>query len=103
MAQNNFTSTELYDAGPILSRPERVEGFEILQRHDAESCFLHWSARDRAQLAVALPVGERRLWMRPLAPEVICAAMPASGEKSFTTLMSSTTKNAYSESLPFAI
>lgn len=69
MAQNNFTPTELYDAWPVLSRPERVEGFEFLQRDDAESFFLQLSARDRAQLVLALPVGERRLWMRLLAPD----------------------------------
>ena len=69
MAQKNFTPAELYDAWPVLSRSERVEGFEALQRDDAESFFLQLSVRDRANLVLGLPAGERRLWMRLLAPD----------------------------------
>jgi magnesium transporter len=69
MAQKNFTAAELYDAWPVLSEAERVEGFEFLPRNDAESFFLQLNVRDRAGLALALPPGERRLWMRLLAPD----------------------------------
>lgn len=69
MAQTNFTPSELYDAWPVLSRVERVEGFEVLQRDDAESFFLQLSLRDRANLLLGLPAGERRLWVRLLAPD----------------------------------
>ena len=69
MPETNFTPTELYDVWPVLSREERVEGFELLRRDDAEAFFLQLSARDRAQLILALPPGERRLWMRLLAPD----------------------------------
>jgi len=69
MAQKTFTPSELYDAWPVLSRAERVEGFEFLQRDDAESFFLQLSVRDRANLVLDLPAGERRLWMRLLAPD----------------------------------
>ena len=69
MAQNNFTAAELYDAWPVLSEAERVEGFESLQRNDAESFFLQLNVHDRAGLVLELPPGERRLWMRLLAPD----------------------------------
>jgi magnesium transporter len=69
MAQRNFTAAELYDAWPVLSRAERAEGFEFLQRDDAESFFLQLNVRDRANLVLGLPAGERRLWMRLLAPD----------------------------------
>jgi magnesium transporter len=69
MADKNFTPAELYDAWPVLSMDERVEGFEFLQREDADDFFLQLTARDRAQLVSALPLGERRLWMRLLAPD----------------------------------
>ena len=69
MAEKNFTPSELYEAWPILSTDERVEGFEYLQRNDADDFFLQLSARDRAALVLALPAGERRLWMRLLAPD----------------------------------
>ena len=69
MAERNFTPAELYEAWPVLSLEERVEGFEFLKRHDADDFFLRLSARDRAELLLALPIGERRLWMRLLAPD----------------------------------
>jgi magnesium transporter len=69
MAQLNFTTSELYDAWPVLSLAERVEGFEFLPRDDADDFFLQLSARDRAELIAALPSGERRLWLRLLAPD----------------------------------
>ncbi len=69
MADKIFTATELYDAWPALSLDERVEGFEFLQRDQADDFFLQLSARDRAHLVLALPPGERRLWMRLLAPD----------------------------------
>ena len=69
MADVNFTPSELYEAWPVLSLEERVEGFEVLKREDADDFFLQLNARDRAQLLTALPLGERRLWLRLLAPD----------------------------------
>ena len=69
MPEKNFTPSELYEAWPVLSLEERVEGFEYLTRDDADDFFLQLNARDRAALLLALPLGERRLWMRLLAPD----------------------------------
>lgn len=69
MAEKNFTPSELYEAWPILSTEERVEGFEVLERKDADDFFLQLNARDRAELILGLPAGERRLWMRLFAPD----------------------------------
>jgi magnesium transporter len=69
MADKNFSPSELYEAWPVLSMEERVEGFEFLPREEADDFFLQLSARDRAQLILALPAGERRLWIRLLAPD----------------------------------
>jgi magnesium transporter len=69
MPEKNFTPSELYEAWPVLSSEERVEGFEYLTRDDADDFFLQLSARDRTQLLLALPIGARRLWMRLLAPD----------------------------------
>ena len=69
MAERNFTPSELYEAWPILSTEERVEGFEVLERKNADDFFLQLNARDRAELILGLPAGERRLWMRLLAPD----------------------------------
>ncbi len=69
MTQAIFSPSELYDAWQVLSLSERVEGFEFLQRDAADDFFLQLSARDRAELVLALPSGERRLWLRLLAPD----------------------------------
>ena len=69
MAEKIFTPSELYDAWPVLSMEERVEGFEFLKRDDADDFFLQLNAPDRAQLILQLPPGERRLWIRLLAPD----------------------------------
>lgn len=53
----------------MLSRPERVEGFEYLQRDDAESFFLQLRAPERAKLLLDVPLNEQRLWIRLLAPD----------------------------------
>ena len=69
IAEKSFALTELYEAWPVLSIRERVEGFKLLQHDDAEDFFLHLSARDKAQLTLALQPGERKLWMRLLAAD----------------------------------
>jgi len=69
VAEKNFTPSELYDAWPVLSLEERVEGFECLKRDAADDFLLQLATRERAQLLLALPAGERRLWMRMLAPD----------------------------------
>jgi NitT/TauT family transport system ATP-binding protein len=68
-AEKTFALAELYEAWPVLSTEERVEGFELLHQSDAEDFFLHLNAKDKAQLALALPAGQRKLWMRLLSPD----------------------------------
>jgi magnesium transporter len=61
---------DLTQAWLALSLVERVEGFQLLTRADAEEFFLdHLDAREQEQLLLALPPNERRLWMRLLAPD----------------------------------
>ncbi len=68
-AEKSFALAELYEAWPVLSIRERVEGFKLLQPDDAEDFFLHLSARDKAQLTLALHPGERKSWLRLLSPD----------------------------------
>jgi len=69
IAEKSLALAELYETWPVLSRRDRVEGFKLLQRDDAEDFFLHLSAQDKSQLTLALAPGERKVWMRLLAPE----------------------------------
>jgi magnesium transporter len=67
--QTELSYEELQEAWPLLSPDDRLAGFKLLVQADADDFFLSLNARDQAELLLALPVGERRLWMRLLAPD----------------------------------
>ncbi len=105
MADKNFTPTELYDAWPVLSMEERVEGFEVLQREQADDFFLQLTAQDRAQLILALPAGERRLWMRLLAPDDaadLIQEAPAEERENLLALLDDSTRGEVKGLLDYA-
>ncbi|ADO73222.1 magnesium transporter [Stigmatella aurantiaca] len=60
---------ELRDAWPVLSLEERVESFKLVPHATADVFFLSLPAKEQAELILALPTGERRTWMRLLAPD----------------------------------
>ncbi|EPX60776.1 Magnesium transporter [Cystobacter fuscus DSM 2262] len=60
---------ELRDAWPALSRDERVESFKLVPHATADDFFLSLSAQGQADLLLALGPGERRTWLRLLAPD----------------------------------
>ena len=62
-------SASLADAWPILTPEERMEGFNLLGRIDAEAFFLSIGTREQVQILEQLLPGERRSWMRLLAPD----------------------------------
>jgi magnesium transporter len=105
MPEPNFTPTELYDVWPVLSTPERVEGFELLHRKDAEAFFLQLSDRDRTQLILALPPSERRLWVRLLAPDDVADLIqeaPADEREALLSLLDNVTSREVKGLLDYA-
>ena len=62
-------SNELKEAWELLSPEERLAGFRLLDAEEAEEFFFDLSARDEYELLQTLPTGERRLWLRLLAPD----------------------------------
>ncbi len=60
---------ELREAWPLLSTQERIDGFTMLSRAEAEEFFFALSPADQAEIVMNLPAGERRSWMRLLAPD----------------------------------
>src|SRR6185369_392429 len=63
------TTNALLEAWPALTPEERLEAFERIPRAEADDFFLELQPRDQAALILALPIGERRMWMRLLAPD----------------------------------
>lgn len=105
MADKNFTPAELYEAWPVLSMEERVEGFEFLPREEADDFFLQLSTRDRSQLVLALPPGERRLWIRLLAPDDaadLIQEAPAEERENLLALLDDTTRREVKGLLDYA-
>jgi magnesium transporter len=70
----------LLENWPGLSKRERLETFEALPRDKADDFFLQLNSHDQCELLNEMPEGERRLWLRLLAPDdaadVIQSAQP---------------------------
>ena len=63
------THSDLMDRWPTLSIEERLKLFHALPRDEADDFFLELPSRDQAALIQAMAAGERRLWLRLLAPD----------------------------------
>jgi len=89
---------ELRDAWPALSRDERVESFKLVPHATADDFFLSLSAPEQLELILALGPGERRTWMRLLAPDdavdVVQAAPPEVRESLLAELDEATRREA---------
>jgi NitT/TauT family transport system ATP-binding protein len=95
IAEKSIALAELYEAWPVLSIRERVEGFKLLEREDAEDFFLQLNARDKAQLVFALPAGERKLWMRLLGADKavdVIQEVPAKEREGLLSLLDDKTR-----------
>ncbi|AKT35969.1 magnesium transporter [Chondromyces crocatus] len=64
------TAEQLVERWSELEEPEaRAAAFHELPREESDEFFLMLPAHEQAALLLALPSGERRLWMRLLAPD----------------------------------
>ncbi len=62
-------SSELREAWTVLAKEDRLDGFRLLPRVEAEDFFMSLSALDQAELLMQLPSDERRSWVRLLPPD----------------------------------
>src|SRR5271157_2972990 len=70
MLEHSLTAAdELLDEWPRLRKSQRVAKFEALPREYMDNFFLDLDAKSQAELVLALPEGERRLYIRLLAPD----------------------------------
>lgn len=69
MSDDRLTGEELHDAWAVLSPAERLEGFQQLERSEADEFFLGLSTHEQAAMLRVMREGERRLWLRLLAPD----------------------------------
>ena len=64
-----LTTSDVADQWSTLSPEERLGLFHALPRDEADDFFLGLPTYDQAELIRALAAGERRLWLRLLAPD----------------------------------
>src|SRR5271157_5178319 len=70
MIDHSLTAAdELLDEWPRLRKSARVAKFEGLPREYMDNFFLDLDAKSQSELVLALPEGERRLYVRLLAPD----------------------------------
>jgi len=60
---------EMRDVWPLLAQEDRIQGFLMLPRDEAEDFFFSLSARDQAEVVVSMPGREQRSWVRLLPPD----------------------------------
>jgi len=68
-AEQNLLADDLRELWPMLSLEEKVEGFRLLPRGEAEELFLSLGTPAQAELLAPLPPAERQLWIRQLPPD----------------------------------
>ena len=68
-ATTRLSVDDLRDVWPVLTPAERVEGFNLLDREDADDFFHSLSTHAQAQILEGLHGAERRLWLRSLPPD----------------------------------
>jgi magnesium transporter len=66
---DNLAVDELTEAWAALSDEERVQGFVMLPREQAEEFLSHLTARDALELLSVLPEHEQKQWLRGLPPD----------------------------------
>ncbi|NOT31296.1 MAG: magnesium transporter [Planctomycetes bacterium] len=100
-----LTAEELRDAWPVLDSEERLEGFHLLPRDDAEDFFLELSSRGQASVLLGMPTRERRAWLRLLPPDDVadlCAEFPPDGRGELCSLLDDPTRREVNALLAYA-
>jgi magnesium transporter len=83
----SLSHEELRDCWRLLSQDDRVEAFQLLPRHEAEELFFSRSPADQAAIVLGLPEGERRSWVRLLAPDDVADLVQAVPETMQSTIL----------------
>lgn len=104
-ADDRFSTEELREVWRVLSPAERVEGFTLLSRPDAEDIFFSVSPADQAALVAGLPEGDRRSWIRLLPPDDVAdliQAAPPENREPFLALLDAPTRHEVHGLLAYA-
>jgi magnesium transporter len=104
-ARENLSPDEVREAWRNLSNPARARVFKRLERPVAEDFFLVLSSRGQAGLILQLPEGERRSWLRLLAPDDaadVLQEVPKDSREALLTLLDEPTRKEVMALLAYA-
>ena len=74
---DELTAADLREIWSILSLDERVQGFRVLPREEAETLLFSLTDSDLTNLVLALKPSDRRYWVRLLPPDDIADLIQA--------------------------
>jgi magnesium transporter len=103
---DELTAADLREIWSILSLDERVQGFRVLPREEAEALLFGLTGSDLSQLVLGLKASDRRYWIRLLPPDDIADLIqgaPADEREGLLVLLDERTRHevnallAYSE------
>lgn len=103
---DELTAADLREIWSILSLDERVQGFRVLPREEAENLLFGLTDSDLTKLVLALKPSDRRYWIRLLPPDDIADLIqgaPADEKEGLLALLDERTRHevnallAYSE------
>ena len=103
--EDRLSCEELKEAWRVLAPRDRIEGFELLPRDEAEDVFFSLTAADQAAIVLGLAEGERRSWVRLLAPDDaadLVQAAPESAREALLALLDDPTRQEVRGLLAYA-
>jgi magnesium transporter len=105
MPEVGVSTDDVREVWSILSKDERLEAFEHMDRADADDFFRALSGREQASLLLAMHDGERRLWFRLLAPDDaadVIQHMPTGERPTFLDILDQPTRLEVTALLAYA-
>jgi magnesium transporter len=95
--QSQIGIAELAEAWALLPLEDRVQGFKLLEPGDAEEFFFDLDTTDQIELLLALPIVERRRWIRLLPPDDAADLIQAADDESRPLLLNLLDENKRAE------
>src|SRR5690349_6438825 len=105
MPDDELTAADLREIWSILSLDERVQGFRVLPRDEAENLLFSLTDSDLTSLVLALKPGDRRYWVRLLPPDDIADLIqgaPAEEREGLLALLDDRTRHEVNALLAYA-
>jgi len=103
--RETLTTEELRDAWPVLDAEERLAGFRLLPRDEAEDFYFELSSRGQASVLEGMAARERRAWLRLMPPDDVADLLMEFGldeRRELLTMLDDSTRREVNALLAYA-